>query len=119
MGAILGHEDLLVKALQSLLKTAVKFSQSGQTVRVAGRRSADRVEIVIQSCGAAIPGDALPRFFDLFSVGEEVTGGADIGLDPPVAQRIVMLFGGTVTVENRQPSGIQLTVSFATPEIPS
>jgi two-component system sensor histidine kinase/response regulator len=119
MGTILGHEELLVKALVSLLKTAVKFSHSHQAVRVAGRRSADRTEIVIQSCAGAIPSDALPRFFDLFSVGEAVTGGADIGLEPPVAQRIVMLFGGTVTVENRHPSGIQLTVSFANPEIRS
>jgi DNA-binding response OmpR family regulator len=116
MGSILGHEDLLVKALQALLKTAVKFSRSGQTVRVAGRRSADRVEVVIQSYSGAIPTEAVPRFFDMFSIGEDVTGGADIGLDPPVAQRIVMLFGGTVTVENRQPSGIEFVVAFANKE---
>lgn len=118
-GLILGHEDLLVKALYALLKTAVKFSRRGQTVKVACRRSAERVEIVIQSSAGAIPAGALLRFFDMFAVGEEVTEGADIGLDPSVAQRIVMLFGGTVTVENRHPSGIQLTVSFPNPEIPS
>jgi two-component system, sensor histidine kinase and response regulator len=119
MGSIFGHEDLLAKALFALLKTAVKFSRAGQTVNMCARRSADRVEIVIQSHSGTIPDEILARFFDLFSVGETVTGGRDIGLDPPVAQRIVVLFGGTVTVENRQPSGIQLTVSFTSPEVPS
>jgi two-component system sensor histidine kinase/response regulator len=117
VGSLLGDEDLLVKALRALVETAVKFSSAGQAVRVGGRRSADRVEIVIQSYAGALSKETLTRFFDLFSIAEVATGGADIGLDPPVAQRIIVLFGGTVTVENREPSGIQLTVSFANGEI--
>jgi len=32
---VLGEEELLVKALQSLLETGVKFSKSGQSVQVS------------------------------------------------------------------------------------
>jgi C4-dicarboxylate-specific signal transduction histidine kinase len=46
----------------------------------------------------------------VFSIGEAITPGGDLGLGPPVSQRILSLFGGSITVENLEPSGIQLTV---------
>jgi two-component system sensor histidine kinase/response regulator len=116
MGRIPAQEDLLEKAIRALLETAIKFSRPGQTVRTMSRRNEVLVELVIQSSAGSIPDQALPRFFDLFSVGESIVGGAVIGLDPAVAQRILALFGGKVKVENRLPSGIQLTISFPNPE---
>jgi len=46
------------------------------------------------------------------AVGEESTAGGDLGLGPAVAYRILSLFGAAVSVANREPSGIQLTVSL-------
>jgi two-component system sensor histidine kinase/response regulator len=109
---VLGAEDLLVKALQALLETAVKFSDAGESVRLASQSAPDGIHVVIESRGRTIPAPAIPKFFDLFSIGEAITPGGDLGLDAPVAYRILSLFGGSVTIENRIPSGIQLTVSL-------
>jgi two-component system, sensor histidine kinase and response regulator len=110
---VLGKEDLLVKAFQALLETAVKFSQAGETVRLASHSVSDAIHVEIDSRGRTIPVEALPTFFDLFSIGEAITPGGDLGLDPPLARRVLSLFGGSVTVENRQqPSGIHMTVSL-------
>jgi K+-sensing histidine kinase KdpD len=72
----------------------------------------DPMVVTIESHGKAIPIDQIPKFFDLFSIGEASTPGGDLGLGPPVACRILALFGGTVTVGNRDGCGIRLTISL-------
>jgi C4-dicarboxylate-specific signal transduction histidine kinase len=68
--------------------------------------------VVIESQGRTIPGPALPKFFDLFSIGETLTPGGDLGVGPPLAYRILSLFGGSVTVANTDPAGIRLTIKL-------
>ena len=112
LGLVQGDEKLLSSALQSLLETAVKFSQEGGTVRTARNGTSDLPGVIIQSDGRTIPGTAIEKFFDVFNVGEALTPGRDLGLAPAVASRILSLFGGTVAVANCDPPGIQLSVSF-------
>jgi two-component system sensor histidine kinase SenX3 len=109
---ILGRHDLLVTALRGLLETAVKFSESGGIVRLACDSAPDAIQIAIESRGRTVPPLAIPRFFDLFGIGEDSTGAGQLGLEPPVARRILALFGGSVTIENRHPAGIQITASL-------
>jgi DNA-binding response OmpR family regulator len=108
----LGVERLLVKALQSLIETAVRFSNPGSSVVVASRLPPEAIQVVIQGHGRALPEEVIPKFFDLLAVGEAITSDGDFGLGPAVAHRILALFGGSVTVENLDPPAIQLKVSL-------
>jgi DNA-binding response OmpR family regulator len=108
----LGVERLLVKALQSLIETAVRFSNPGSSVVVASRLPPEAIQVVIQGHGRALPEEVIPKFFDLLAVGEAITPDGDFGLGPAVAHRILALFGGSVTVENLDPPAIQLKVSL-------
>jgi two-component system, sensor histidine kinase and response regulator len=110
LGAVLGNEELLMRALHALLDTAVKFSEAGETVRLSRDLAPDALAVIIESRGKTIPGPALPRFFDLFSISEVSTAGGDLGLGPPVACRILSLFGASVSVANQDPPGIRFTV---------
>jgi two-component system sensor histidine kinase/response regulator len=114
-GPVLAEENLLVRALQALLETAVKFSEKGGTVRISGEAGSNDQRVIMESQGRTIPGPALAKFFDLFSIGEALTPGGDLGVGPPLAYRILSLFGGSVSVENREPSGIRLTVTLRMP----
>jgi DNA-binding response OmpR family regulator len=109
---VLANEGLLIRALQALLETAVKFSEKGQTVRVSRGVVPDPPTVVIESRGRTIPEAVLAKFFDLFSVGESMTPGRDLGLGPPVASRVLALFGASVSVANVDPPGIRLTISL-------
>lgn len=111
-GMVVGDESLLVRALQSLLETAVKFSETGEAIRVTQEAIAESRTMIIESRGMTIPGSALPRFFDLFSIGEAITRGGDLGLGPPMASRILSLFDASVSVVNLNPAGIRLTISL-------
>jgi PAS domain S-box-containing protein len=109
---VLGDEELLVRALHTLLEAAVRFSEEGETVRLRHEVFPDSLRVVIESQGRTIPGSAMARFFERFSIGEASTVGRDVGLGPAVASRILSLFGASVSVANRDPSGIRLTITL-------
>lgn len=110
VGFVVGDQDLLIKAMRALIEAAVKFSEAGEVVRLACRTVDDSLEVTIESRGRTIPEAAIPKFFDIFTIGEAVTPGGDLGLGPSVAFRILSLFGGSVKIENQIPAGIRLTV---------
>ena len=98
--------------MRSLLETAVKFSEQGQMVDLTHEVAGDTTRVIIESHGLTISSTAMPKFFDVFSIGETLTPGGDLGLGPAVAQRILSLYGASVGVENLEPAGIRLTVSL-------
>jgi DNA-binding response OmpR family regulator len=110
---VLGDENLLVRALHALLETAVKFSGEDEAVRVTRQATAGSLNVIIETRGETIPAAVLPKFFDVFAIGEASTPGRDLGLGPAVAFSILSLFGASVTVANRTPPGIQLTIALA------
>ena len=109
---VMGNDELLVRALHALLETAVKFSGDGETIQLRCEFVPDSVSLTVDTDGPTIPDSAVPRFFDLLSIGEANTTGGDLGLGPAVAYRILSLFGASVSVANRDPSGIRLTISL-------
>jgi CheY-like chemotaxis protein len=120
-GFVAGNEDLLARSLRSLLETVVKFAEKGTVIALSHEVVAETTRIVIESRGLTISSTAMPKFFDVFSIGETLTPGGDLGLGPAVAQRILSLFGASVSVANLEPPGIRLTVSLksAAPKIGS
>jgi len=113
LGLVLGDENMLVRAFHALFETAVKFSEAGETVRTKCEVVADSRRVIIEGHGRQIPSPAMAKFFDIFSIGEAVTPGGDLGLGPPVAYRILSLFGASVGVANLDHlPGIRLTVSL-------
>lgn len=108
--SIFGENKLLVRAIVALLKTAVKFSNPGQMLRVTCQPFQEFLVIRIQAWGRIIPDEALPRFFEIFSISEPITPGGDLGLGPAIAERIIKLFDGSVTVKNQHPPGIEFDI---------
>jgi two-component system sensor histidine kinase/response regulator len=111
-GFVIGEENLLIRALQALLGTAVKFSNQDEAVRLRCEAATDSVNLIVESVGQTIPESIVSKFFDLFSISEAATSGGDLGMGPSVAYRILSLFGGGVTVENLNPAGLRFTASL-------
>ncbi|MGA2880298.1 MAG: hybrid sensor histidine kinase/response regulator [Bryobacteraceae bacterium] len=112
---VLGDEALLVRAFHALLETAVKFSETGETVRLSSDILINSSRVIIEGYGRTVPIPLLARFFDIFSIVEPITPGGDLGLAPPMAHRILSLFGASVSVANRDPPGIRLIISLKHP----
>ena len=99
-GSLWVHADAtrLAQVIGNLLTNAAKYTPEGGTIRLAVRRSGDRVAIEVADDGIGIPLDALPRIFDMFTqVGrhpEQESGGLGIGLH--LVRQMTELHGGTV-----------------------
>jgi two-component system sensor histidine kinase/response regulator len=104
-----GDRELLTRAWQALLETAVKFSIAGDTVTVTANES----EVVIDAPSGTIPGAALSNFFHPFGISEASTSAGSLGLDPAMAKRILSLWGNAVEIGNLAPCGVRITVRGA------
>lgn len=109
---VFGDSELLVKALEGLFETAVKFSKSGDPVRLSVDTAQEETCINIKASGQTIPPGVLSRFFDVLAIKEAIIPGGDLGLAPAAAERVIALLGGSVTVENLEPPGILLRVKL-------
>jgi signal transduction histidine kinase len=111
---VIADQDLLVRALRSILETAVKFARRGSSLQLSLDLVCDTRRVIVETHGLQIAGSALAKFFEIFAIAEPITaGGGDLGLAAPLAYRIVSLFGGSVSVANRDhPPGTRLTVSL-------
>ncbi len=113
---IRGREPLMIRALHSLLETAVKFSSQAEALRLNVVDSEDKILLTIEATGWSIPPELLPVFFDRLAVDSSIAPGGDLGLAPAVAQRLVAACGGSLRVENITPRGIRIEVELPQPK---
>ncbi len=108
--SVLCEKDLLLKAIIALLNTAVKFSQKGAMVELSCDSNENEVFMDIRATGLTIPAKDTHNFFKIFSVATPITPGGDLGLGPPLAERIIKLFHGDTSAENLDPPGVLFKV---------
>jgi signal transduction histidine kinase len=112
---VMGEEDLLLRALHALLETGIKFCQSGALLEISAEAGEGGALLTLDCSGRSLPESAVSRFFDVFSIGEALTPGGDLGLGPALACRILSLSGATVAVANRGESAVRIEIAFGAP----
>jgi signal transduction histidine kinase len=114
----IGEDKLLTKAMRAMVETAVRFAENGGLVSVLAVTMLTEIHLSIEAPGRSVPSHLIPSFFDVLAIAEPIIPGDDLGLGPPVAQRIIALFGGSVTVENLEAGGIRLGIRLrSTPRL--
>jgi two-component system sensor histidine kinase VanS len=97
-----GDADYLARALQNILKNAVAYSDANSVISISSQRMGDKVKITISNIGDTISPEQQAHIFEKFYRADEArqgnTGGAGLGL--AIAKNIVVLHGGTITVES-------------------
>jgi signal transduction histidine kinase len=111
-----GDAMRLKQVLWNLLTNGVKFSPSGGTVHVFGRRvPGGGLEIAVEDEGHGIDPEFLPLVFDRFRQEETSSnrrfGGLGIGLS--IARAIVLAHGGTIVAESEgRKRGSRFRITF-------
>jgi len=106
---------LLARAVGNLLRNAQKYAQ-GRIV-LSARRSPDGVEIAVDDDGPGIPAEERDRIFDPFyrldRSRDRATGGFGLGLS--IAQKAVVLHGGSLRVETSTLGGARFVIALPGP----
>jgi len=101
--AVLGSADDLGRALVNLVSNAVRHTETGLTVRLAGARAADgHVRISVEDSCGGIPPEHLSRVFDTGWRGSPSRSGDDggAGLGLAITRGVVESHAGRIGVRN-------------------
>jgi signal transduction histidine kinase len=107
------HADptCLTVLFDNLIGNAVKYNREGGTVEVVAERSDGEILVTVRDTGVGIPADAVPLLFEEFyRVPREGAAVPGTGLGLPIARRIALELGGTITVESTEGEGTTFRV---------
>ena len=101
------------QVLLNLISNAVKFTPAGGRIRIEGRRAADGgVAVIITDTGIGIAADELNEVLKPFVQSRDTerrrVQGTGLGL--PLADQLIKLHGGTMTLASTRGEGTTVTV---------
>ena len=104
-GEILGSRELLRRAIENVVRNAVRYAPEASAVQVSLAENDRNLIIVVRDHGPGVPDEALVRIFDPFFRVEEArnTNGGGSGLGLSIAKRAVQVHHGDIVAENAQP----------------
>jgi len=110
---LLGDEELIRRAVENVIRNAIRYAPPGTAVEIELRRQAAMAQVCVRDFGPGVPEDALPRIFDPFyrvdSDRNRISGGLGLGL--AIARRSVELHKGKLVARNANP-GLLVTIEF-------
>ena len=108
-----GDEELLRRAIENVIRNAIRYAPPGTSLDIELTRSADCIRILVRDYGPGVPDEALPRIFDAFyrvdSDRNRASGGLGLGL--AIARRAVELHKGKLAARNANP-GLLVTIEL-------
>lgn len=117
-----GDRELLRRAVENVLRNAIRFAPEKSTVDVTLRSQADNAVIAVRDYGPGVPEDSLANLFKPFFRVEadrnRDSGGVGLGLS--IAQRAVAIHQGQIHARNAHPGllvEIELPGSKVTAEL--
>lgn len=110
---IAGRPDLLRRAVENVLRNAIRYSPPGSTVqiRVAPLAEAGQVRIVIHDRGPGVPETELETIFEPFfrSTSSDNKG---YGLGLAIAKRVIEASRGRIAAGNAEDGGLTVTIDL-------
>jgi two-component system OmpR family sensor kinase len=106
-----GEPDLLWRAIENVLRNAVRYGGAGGSAEIRLRADAQTVLVEVLDRGPGIAPAELPAIFQPFfraSPSKHHVDGHGLGL--AIAERVVHAHGGTIRATNREGGGLQVAI---------
>jgi PAS domain S-box-containing protein len=99
---VFGDPERLQQVVWNLVSNAVKFTPAGGRIDVDLTRIGNQARLVVRDTGKGIEPGFLPHVFEAFRQADSVRGRQErgLGLGLSIAQQLVHLHGGAITVES-------------------
>lgn len=112
-----GNKDLLAHVWQNILSNAIRFAPSNGVIRIVLRKETDASEnnyfkVSIADNGIGMNKEVIKRIFEKFYQGDSSRSSQGNGLGLALANRIVVLHHGIITVSSKEGKGSTFTVTL-------
>jgi two-component system, OmpR family, sensor kinase len=110
----LGNFELLRRAVDNVIRNAIRFAPAGSQVEVSTCVSADGAVVAVRDHGPGVPERDLERIFEAFYRVDEARDRASggIGLGLAITARIMALHGGNAKARNANDGGLVVELWF-------
>ena len=106
------RRELLQRALENVIRNAVKFTAPGTCVEVRVARDGDQAVIDVDDRGPGVADDELQAIFEPFHRGRHTEGVAGFGLGLAIAQRAVQAHRGQIVAQARADGGLRMRITL-------
>ncbi|MGI9203633.1 MAG: HAMP domain-containing sensor histidine kinase [Woeseiaceae bacterium] len=113
--SIPGHYEVLVSAVENVVRNAVRHSAPGSQVTISVDAETHNVRIEICDAGPGVQPEEIPRLFEPFfrtRESAEADGNGGTGLGLAIARRAVELHNGEITARNREEGGLCVVIKL-------
>lgn len=109
-----GNVELIRRALENVIRNALRYSPPNGKVEVQSifNYEQNSWSVVVSDAGVGVKPESLPHIFEPFvrAPGQATGGGFGLGL--AITQRAVKAHEGRVSARNREPSGLEVTITL-------
>ena len=101
---VLADRDLFRRAVSNLLSNALRYTPSGETIRLRAADTGNAVEVSVENPGRSIDPEHLDKLFDRFYRADRSRSdsASSTGLGLSIVKSIMELHGGTVSVQSER-----------------
>lgn len=109
-----GDARLLQQVWMNLITNAIRYTEEGGTVGIQLRDEKNHIVVVVEDSGVGIEQEQIPHLFERFFKVDKARTRTDdsTGLGLSIAQKIVELHSGSITVESELGKGSTFKVIF-------
>jgi two-component system, OmpR family, sensor kinase len=108
-----GSHELLHRALENVVRNALRYAPAGSVVLVSGKLLNDCVQLTVADSGPGVAEADLSAIFQAFFRGAQGSAAKGYGLGLAITRSVMAVHGGRVFANNRAQGG--LLVSFELP----
>lgn len=107
-----GNAEMVRRAVENILRNAVRFSPSQHKVKVLVKSAQGQIILRIADDGPGVEESKLSSIFEPFFRIPSATAGKGYGLGLAIAQKVATNHGGTIFAENAQTGGLIVTLTL-------
>ena len=109
--------DRIIQVLMNIISNAIKFTPKDGTITIGAKLSEekDKMSVSISDTGVGIPKEDQPKIFGKFQQAKNRSAGdkSGTGLGLTIAQELVGLHGGKISVDSEEGKGTTFTFTLS------
>ena len=109
---ILAQQDLLHRAIDNVVRNALKYSPNGSLIKITSALEEDKIVIQVTDQGPGVEAGELNSIFQAFFRGSKTNSAEGHGVGLAIAKQIIEAHNGTIVATNQLVGGLNVEIKL-------